>query len=292
MRAPAALASALALALGACGAGQSAVPRATTHPLRVMSVNQCTDQLVLQLLPPERIASVSWLSRDPAASVMAAAAERVGVNHGIAEEVLAQRPDLVIAGAFTTPALRASLRRLGYPLVEVDDPQSIADIRRVTRQVAAAVGEPARGEALLAEMDAKLAALARDPAPPIRVVAWDKSGFGAGEGTLFDAVLRASGARNAGLEVRDRRPDVELLLKTAPALLIQGTRDPRAADRGDDLALHRVVRKVWRGRMLTVPQSAYVCGTPRFADAALALRDQLRTAARGAPRPALEDVRT
>lgn len=255
--------------------------------MRVMSVNQCTDQLVLQLLRPERIASVSWLSRDFAASAMAAAAAHVAVNHGVAEEVLAQRPDLVVAGTFATPALRATLKRLGYPLIEVDDPQSVADIRRVTRQVAAAVGERARGEALIADMDAKLAALARDPAPPIRVAAWDKSGFGAGAGTLFDAVLRAAGARNAALEVAagDRRPDVEVLLATAPALLIQGTRDAHAADRGEDVARHRVVRRVWSGRTLTIPQNYYVCGTPRIADAALALRDRLRAAAGAATAP-------
>ena len=63
-----------------------AVPRATAHPVRVFSANQCIDQIILALLPPERIASVTWLSRDGAAGPVARAAQRVGVNHGLVEQ--------------------------------------------------------------------------------------------------------------------------------------------------------------------------------------------------------------
>lgn len=273
-------AAAFALTLAGCGAGQPAVPHATARPMRVMSTNQCTDQLVLALLPPARIASVTWLSRDPATSLMARSAARVAVNHGAAEEVLAQRPDLVIAGSYTTPALKGMLRRLGYPLLEVQDVTGIAGVRRITREVAAAVGERARGEALIAGMDAKLLDLARDPAPPIRVAAWDRTGFAAGTGTLYGTILTAAGARNVAGEAPTygaRRPDVEELLRARPALLVQGSRD--AASLGDDLVRHRVVRRLWGKRTLTVPQAAYACGTPLIADAALRLRARLRVAA-------------
>lgn len=272
----------LAFAATGCGVAGSTIPSATRHPLRVMSMNQCTDQLVLALLPPERIASVTWLSRDPGGSLMAAAAARVPENHGLAEEVLAQRPDLVIAGSFTTPALRGMLKRIGYPLVEVDHANSIDDIRRITRQVAAAVGEPARGEALIAEMDAKFAALSREPGPPIRVVAWDRTGFAAGEGTLYDAILQAAGARNL---VRDpmtlsyRKPDAEVLMQANPALLVQGSIDPKGPGLGDDVVRHRIVRRFWHNRILPIAQGYYVCGTPMIADAALKLRRGLRDAA-------------
>lgn len=246
-----------------------------------MSMNQCTDQLVLALLPPERIASVTWLSRDPGGSLMAAEALRVPVNHGQAEEVLAQQPDLVIAGSFTTPGLRGMLRRLGYPLIEIEHANSVADVRRITREVAAVLGEQARGEALIADMDAKLAALAADPAPPVRVVAWDRNGFAAGEGTLYDEILQAAGAVNLArspLAHRFRRPDIEVLLQAQPTLLVQGSIDARSASLGDDVMRHRLVKRYWGDRTLFIPQATYVCGTPRVADAAISLRDQLRAA--------------
>jgi len=275
--------------LAACGTGGAAVPHAAPRPARVMSVNQCTDQLVLMLLPPRRIASVSWLSRDPGGSVMADAALRVPTNRGSAEEVLAQRPDLVVAGTFTTPALRGMLHRVGWPVLEVDHPATFEDIRRITRQVAAAVGERARGEALIADMDAKLADLARDPGPAVRVVAWDRSGFSAGAGSLYDAVLTAAGAVNLARDpaaLGGRRPDVEVLLRADPALLVEGAASSEGASLGDAVTRHRLVRRRWAARTVTIPQAYYVCGTPRIADAAIRLRDALRTAARRLVSPA------
>ena len=281
MRAAAAL-LALAVAslmLGACSAGGAAGPIPSSRPLRVMSVNQCTDQLVLMLLPPERIASVSWLSRDPGGSVMAQAAARVPANRGTAEEVLAQRPDLVIAGSFTTPALRGMLHRIGYPVLEIDHPSSFDDIRRITRQVAAAVGAQSRGEALIADMDRKLADLARDPGPRLRVIAWDRGGFAAGAGSLYDAVLTAARAENLARDpaaLGGRRPDVEVLMTANPALLVQGAASAEAASLGDAVSRHRLVRERWGTRTLTIPQAYYVCGTPLIADAAIRLRGELR----------------
>lgn len=268
---------AFALALSACGAGRPAIPHKVARAVRVMSTNQCADQLVLALLPPDRIASVTWLSRDPGGSLMAREAAKVAVNHGQAEEVIAQAPDLVVAGSYTTPALKGMLRRLGYPMIEVDDATDVAGVRRITRQVAAAVGERARGEALIAAMDAKLAALARNPVRPVRIAAWDRTGFAAGAGTIYDVILTAAGARNVARDAGGfggRRPSVEALLQADPALLVQGSRD--AASLGDDLARHRVVRERWRGRTVTIPQGYYACGTPMIADAALRLRAELR----------------
>ena len=269
--------------LGSCGTQAEEVPATVAHPVRVMSTNQCADQLVLALLPPERIASVTWLSRDPAGSLMARAAARVGVNRGRAEEVIAQRPDLVVTGTYTTPALKTMLRRLGYPMIEVADATDVADIRAITRQVAAAVDERARGEALIARMDRGLADLASDPGPPVRVVAWDQTGFGAGAGSLYDTIMTAAGARNLArddLAARYRRPDVEVLLAANPALLVRGSRNPRVRGLGDDVVRHRLVRRFWpAGRTLVIPQAYYACGTPMIADAALALRQQLRAVA-------------
>ena len=77
---------------------------ATERPARIVSLNMCTDELVLRLADPARIASVTWLSQDPRNANMAEAARRIPANHGLAEEALGFRPDLVVAGAYTTRA--------------------------------------------------------------------------------------------------------------------------------------------------------------------------------------------
>jgi iron complex transport system substrate-binding protein len=280
----------LALAVAGCDARPPAVPSAAARPLRVMSINLCTDQLVLALLPPQRIASVTWLARDPSGSLMSAAASKVSINHGLAEEVLAQKPDLVLSGTFTAPALRTMLQKAGYPLLEVADAVSIDDIRTITRQVAAALGEPARGEALIGDMDAKFARLARSPGPPIRILAWNRDGPAAGRGSLYDAIIDASGAHNVADDLPGRAagpPDIETLIAANPALIVQGAIDAEGASLGDNVAHHRLVRLHWRDRTLSIRQAYYGCGTPMIADAALRLRDQLGSAAKRATPPLL-----
>lgn len=273
-------------ALAGCAANP-APPSASDHrkPMRVMSTNQCTDQLVLALLPPERIASVTSLSRDPDASLMYREARRVGINHGLAEEIVRQKPDLIVTSAFSAVAANGLLRRLGYPMIEVDDASSFASIRRITRQVAKAVGEEARGEALIAHMDKQLGHLARDGAPPLRVAAWDGAGFNASKGSLYDTVLKAAGAVNVTSQSSER-PDVEKLLLAAPTLLVKGAGVGRKPGMHDNVERHPLVRRFWDGpRTVTIRQAYYVCGTPFAADAALTLRSELRAAASGVRKP-------
>lgn len=270
-------------ALAGC-AGASPLPeKVAAKSVRVMSMNQCVDQIVLALLPPERIASVTWLARDPDGSLMHEQAMRVGVNHGLAEEVVRQKPDLIVAGTYTTPATRSLLKRLGYPTIEVDNANSFEDIRRITRQVAKAVGEEIRGEALIARMDRQLAELARDPGPPLRVAAWDGAGFNASEGSLYNAVLGAAGAVNVANRPPAStygRPDVEVLLLTAPTLLVKGAGVGRKPGLRDNVERHPLIGGYWDGaRTLTIRQAYYLCGTPLVADAAFQLRAELRAAA-------------
>jgi iron complex transport system substrate-binding protein len=266
------------MSAAAGGAAPPPVPRPNAHPLRVMSMNLCTDEIVLALLPPERITSVTYLARDPDSSLMARPAVKVGINHGLSEEVLRERPDLVIAGTFTTTATRGMLKRLGWPLVEVPPADTFDQIRATTRQIARAVGEEVRGEALIAAMDDDLARLARRSGPPLRIAAWDGAGFNAATGSLYDTILRTAGATNIAADPRFARggvPDTELLLAQAPALIVQGGLLNRNSLRANT-AYHPVVRRFWgRGRTLIVKPAYYICGTPAVSQAIFSLRTEL-----------------
>ena len=239
------------------------------RPLRVMSMNQCADQIVLALLAAERITSVTWLSRDPLTSRMAEAAMQVGVNYGQAEEVLAQRPDLIVAGRYTTATLKALLRRLGYPIFEADTPESFAAIAAVTRDLAAVLGESAKAETLIAAMEAKLAAAAEAPTH-LRVAAWDGGGYAPGPGTLYHEILVAAGAVNVAAEEGVNQFatfDAEAVLQTAPDVLVLGIPSPGEPGLRAVAESIPVARRFYADRTATVPQWAYVCGTTYSADA-------------------------
>ena len=251
---------------------------AATNPQRVMSLNLCADQLLLALLPEQRIASLSWLSQTEGDPYWLPTAQRLPANHGTAEEVLATHPDLVIAGAYTTSATRRLLARAGTPLLVLQPAQDWAGIRAVTRQVAAAVGERARGEQLLAQMDETLLQLQRQASPALlRVIAWSGSGTDVpGHDTLFDAILTAAGAVNVGAAVAGRADfDLERLLQLRPEVLMRGAAYAATPSVRGEAVNHPVLRKLYAGAQLTYPEAVYGCGVPRAAQMALQLRQQL-----------------
>jgi iron complex transport system substrate-binding protein len=258
------------------------------RPQRVMSLNMCTDQLLLQLLPAGRITSVTYLSGAFYHPLISAEAAHVSVNYNSPEEVLAQRPDLVISGNVFSPGARAVFRQAGIALLEVPFANGFDDIRTITRSIGRAIGEEDKATALLRRMDTTLAELkATLPNPRITVLGWDSGGNVPGPNTLFGEILNAAGAANVAEKTTDglvygsyANFDLEQLVALKPeAVLHSGS----LADRPDALnqkIQHRVVRKLFAGRELTYPEILYRCGLPQSADAARTLREDLLRVAR------------
>lgn len=269
------LGAALFCAVGTAMAGNAA----HAAPSRVMSINLCTDQYVLDLLPPERIASVFYLSREDPRSDLAAKVPRVAVNYGTAEEVLAQKPDLVVAGLYTAAATRSLLARSRIPLMELSPAEDFDAIRANTRKIGKALGEEARAEALIASMDETLAMLAANrPEKPIRIAAFDGSGEAPGKHTLFSAILAAAGAENVtgiddgGLFVHF---DLEMLLRARPDLLAYPDSTSLTAAQRERLR-HPLLRRVFGERQYAYAPFPYACGHPRSAEAAKALQQAIK----------------
>src|SRR5579863_7210849 len=68
-----------------------AAPPILNSPRHIMSLTVCTDELLMDLAPPSRIASISYLSREKAALKLWPEAAHIPVNHNSAEEVLITR---------------------------------------------------------------------------------------------------------------------------------------------------------------------------------------------------------
>jgi iron complex transport system substrate-binding protein len=263
-----------ALLVGSSGRAAAA----DSAPRHVMSLSMCTDDLLLELLPPERIASITYYSRDPSISQQWPRAAKVRINWGTAEEVLAEKPDLVLAGTYTTPATRSLLKKLGWPLLEVPPAADFEEIRVVTRQVARALKEEAAGEALIAKMDSTLRELAASkPAQNMRVAAWGEGGSIPGKGTLFDAILTAAGGVNIAATLGGAYTafDVEQLIAAHPDILAYAGNITETPGLNTELAQHPVIRKLYSGRSVTYPSALYNCGVVESADAAVALRASL-----------------
>ncbi len=113
----------------------SAVPiGAAAAPVRVVSMNLCADELVLRLADRDQVLAVTYLARDSRGSTVATEAVGLPVTRGLTEEVVALKPDLVIAGAFTTRTTVGMLKRVGAPVLELGVPADLDGVRAQIRR--------------------------------------------------------------------------------------------------------------------------------------------------------------
>jgi iron complex transport system substrate-binding protein len=241
-------------------------------PRRIVSLNMCVDELVLRLADPRNIASVTWLSRDPTNSNVAELAAQIPVNHGLAEEIIPLKPDLVIAGIYTARPAVAMLKRVGIPVAEIDVPKSLDDVRRQIREVAALVGERDKGEAIIKKMDATLTSL-----PPPARAAWPRAivlnpnGVTVGKGTLVDEVMRRAGLANVAAELTiDNYGQIPLETVVANAvdvLILSASRDGPPA-LATEILRHPVLAALAdRTRVVVLPGRLWNCGGPTVVEA-------------------------
>ena len=246
-------------------------------PSRIMSLKICTDELLMDLVPPSRIASVTFLSREKAALKLWPQAAHIAVNHNSAEEVLATKPDMILTDSFTSPQMRSLLARSGARVVQVPPAENFDQIRTVTRLVGHAVGMRDRAEALIARMDATLRELAvTRPAHAIRVMGWGGGGFVPGRATLFNAVLEAAGGTD--IAATDGYYDVEGLIAARPDVLAYGDDYIDTPSLRVDQNAHPVLLKLYGNRRIVYPAALFNCGVPESAEAAKQLRGAMQAA--------------
>lgn len=245
-------------------ASVAAAGAATEAPQRIVSLNLCIDQLLLDLVPHGRVVSVTHLAHNPLYSPRAAEFAGIPPNHGLAEEVLSFEPDLVLTSPFSRPSTTALLRRLGYRVVEVPVAGTLAEVRQQIVELAALVGAEARGAAMRREMDARLAALPPYPPSPPSAMIYDTNGVTGGAGTLADEVLTLAGFENRArtLGVDGWRPlELESLLVGDPDFLVVDDLDSLPPSLGRAMLLHPALGGSQR-RRIELSSNQWTCPGP------------------------------
>jgi iron complex transport system substrate-binding protein len=248
-----------------------AMTAAAAPPQRIVSLDLCTDQLLVELVPRERIAAVTFLAADPAVSAIPEKARGIPITHGAAEDVLRYDPDLVLAGPFGVSATVSLLRRLGRNVVVVEQPQDLAGVDVAVHAVAAAVGAEAEGEAMIADFRQRLARLPPVEGSPRTAVIYQIGGAVSGPGSLADAVLSAAGFRNMSESYRLTRGGqvpLESLVAHPPGLIVLASHVDEYRTAVADNLRHPALRRLReRAPSLELPWRHWLCGTPHIADA-------------------------
>lgn len=246
-------------------------PPAGAYPRRIVSLNLCADQLVMALADRDQIAGLTHYASDPQMSAAASQTRGLRILRGSsAEEVLGIGPDLVIGMPARRSSATAVLKAQSYRAVDLKPADSYAQIVTAIRSVAAAVGHPARGEALIAQMDRDLAALPRGNGSKVAAY-YQRRGYMTGSGTLIDDLMTRTGMVNLATKLGKpplSQMSLEEMVAARPDFLIVESATDRAVDQGTEMLHHPALRDIPR---ISMPQAWTVCGGPAYVQAARTL---------------------
>src|SRR5258708_39427825 len=173
--------AALALSSGASSA---------TGLPRVVSMNVCSDQLLLTLADPDQILVLSRYARDGWQAWAADKARNFPLLSGGAEDVLVLKPDIVVASLFDKRSTRELLKAKGLHVAESAVPRTLPEAKDQIRAMGEVVQHPDRAKAEIARLDAAIAR-ARETVTGrhYRVLPLSRRGFVAGRDSLGSSLL-------------------------------------------------------------------------------------------------------
>lgn len=261
--------SALSLALAACAAPAPAPEARGTAPARAVSLNLCTDELLLLLGAPGQIASVTHLAQKPEETPLWREARRYPVNDGTLASAVATRPDLVLTMGGGVDRLGISAR-VGVATIDLPYPQSIDDVMTSIRTVAVALGRDAEGAAAVARIEAL-----RRSAPAAAI---DTLWVGGGGRTVSAQGLEAQWMALAGLrqrQVSGDRIELEELLVRPPAVLLRSDYRANQYSQGQAWLDHPLARAAGGSRTFATDGRRWTCMGLPLVDEIMRLRREI-----------------
>jgi iron complex transport system substrate-binding protein len=199
-------------------------------PQHIASVALTSDEILLDLVGPERLLGVSNFATNPAVSNITERLE--GIEHtdllGNPERIISLDADLVVMAKFSEPAALDQLLNSNVPVFVLADFNTLEDIRANIRLLGRITGNEARAEAMIGQMDARLAAVRAKVADqePVRVLYYEPGGVTYGPGSTVDEIIRLAGGTNVIAE-SEMGPyplvDAEFVIAIDPDVILLGT---------------------------------------------------------------------
>lgn len=252
---------------------------------RIVSMNVCSDQLLLSLADPAQIMGLSRFARDSWQSWAAGDARNYRILSGGAEDVLVLKPDIVVASLFDKRSTRELLKANGLHLVEFTVPRTLDEVKDQIREMGDLVQHPDRAVAEIARLDAAIAR-AREAGMNrhYRVLPLSRRGWVPGSDSLVSSLLTETGLLNASGDLgvaSGGYASLEAIVKLKPDFILVSEAGDRAEDDGRAFLLHPALERFYPPeKRLVIPERLTVCGGVMLADALDLLSAELKRVAR------------
>jgi len=249
----------------------SAGPSLAASP-RIVSMNVCTDQLLLALADPGQILGLSRFSRDARQGWVGEGARNFPILSGGAEDILVLKPDVVTASQYDKRSTRDLLKANGVNLIELPVPRSLGEVREQIREMGQIAGHPERAAAEIERLDAAIAG-ARQAAVHrhFRVLPLSRRGWVPGRDSFVGAVLAEAGLANAAGDLgvaSGGYASLEAIVNLKPDFILVSQAGDRAGDEGQAFLLHPALERFYPpAKRIVIPERLTECGSVMLAEA-------------------------
>ena len=230
---------------------------AAAEPARptIVSLDYCADQFVLALADREQILA---LSKDAERQFSYLRDKAAGIPkvRAAAEDVVALNPDIVVRSWGGDARALALYQRFGIRTVQIGYADDVEGTGDLLREVASAIGQTARAEAILSA--------APKPAAPSgrKAVYVTPGGVSAGKGTMIESIMTYAGLENANSGTGWTSLPLENLVMEPPGLLLAAFFgfDDDATDRWS-VSRHPVMQRLLaQAQVIDMDEARVSCG--------------------------------
>lgn len=222
-------------------------------PVRIHTLSLGYDEITMYLVGPERFAAVGTVTANPLYSNIPDQAGKVAKKVGRkSEDVLAAKPDVVVASPFANKDLVKQLKEAGLTVVVSDLNDSLEGHASNIRYLAYLYGEEEKGETLIKEVTERLDRLEavvgkkpQDQRP--RVISLSDTLNTPGQNTTLDGIIRRAGGVNVAAEAgidRWQQITLEKVVELKPDVILVGQAEPGKKDFGQELLAHPSLQNV------------------------------------------------
>lgn len=220
-----ALSAALTAGLAACAPAAVDEKTGGESAPRVVSLNPCLDAILVEVAKPDQILALSHYSANPqSTSIPHEIARRYDVTGGTVEEVVALKPDIVLASTFMAPATRAAFDELGVRVEAFGSPISVEESIDQVGRLAQLIDRSTSGDALVAEIGNSVSNAGAEEQRS--AVLWQPGGIVPGDQQLISELLRAAGfsshSAKLGLDQADYLSLEQVVASPPDVLLVAG----------------------------------------------------------------------
>ncbi|MEM1381158.1 MAG: ABC transporter substrate-binding protein [Pseudomonadota bacterium] len=223
---------------------------------KVVSLDHCADQYVLEFVDRDNILAVSKRATDDYA-LHRDRAEGIPTVQPSLEDVLLLKPDLVVRTYGGEPGLSSALERFGIRVINVPWAADLDGVARAVETVGKAIGT----ENSAAEYAAALSAHGspRPSAEAPSALYLTPSGVTAGPNTMMHEVILASGFSNFTTQPGWHDISLEHLIKAQPDFVIRGFFDTKQQFDGNwSIGRHPLLARQLEGIPYTDLKSAWI----------------------------------